>query len=125
MNDIELYNEIGKNIKKARHNLGITQEKLAELTNYSLSFIANIESNTYQAFSISALNNISKVLNTNMASLLPKEKYLIEPSYLKCEYCSYKCKMPIEINNLLQNIKEIANKKIILTCPICHKKIVI
>ena len=124
MNDIELYNEIGKNIKKARHNLGITQEKLAELTNYSLSFIANIESNTYQAFSISALNNISKVLNTNMASLLPKENYKLKELAFKCAYCSYNCKIPLEVSNLLQNIKDLTNKKIRLTCPICHKKII-
>lgn len=60
-NDNKLYNIIGTNIKKRRKNLGITQEKLAELTNYSLSFIANIESRTYQSFSIAALNNIAKV----------------------------------------------------------------
>ena len=49
-NALELYNIIGQNIKKRRKSLGITQEKLAELTNYSLSFIANIESRTLQSF---------------------------------------------------------------------------
>lgn len=69
----KLYNEIGKKIKLARKKLGITQEGLAQLTNYSDSFIANIESSTYQSFSISALNNIAKALNTTMKELLPDE----------------------------------------------------
>ena len=47
-----IYNTIGKLIKKERKKKGITQEELALLTNYSLSFIANIESNTYQSFSL-------------------------------------------------------------------------
>lgn len=123
MNEIELYNEIGKKIKERRKNLGITQEKLAELTNYSLSFIANIESRTFQSFSISALNNIAKALNTNMLNLLPKETIISKTSELNCGYCDYKAEIPIEIADLLQSIKNITNKKIKLTCPKCHKKI--
>ncbi len=124
--DLELYNEIGKNIAKRRKNLGITQEKLAMLTNYSLSFIANIESKTYQSFSISALNNIAKALNTNMIALLPKDtfKYL-NNKHIKCEYCNYNTDIPIEIIKLLNNIHEITNRKILLTCPNCNKKIII
>ena len=72
-NDEELYNLIGEKIKKRRKSLGITQEKLAEITHYSLSFIANIESKTYQTFSITALNNIANALNTTILNLIPKD----------------------------------------------------
>lgn len=124
-NDLELYNLIGDNIKKRRKSLGITQEKLAELTNYSLSFIANIESRTYQTFSISALNSIAKTLNTTMNNLLPEEIDFKEPEHsLACKYCSYDVLLPIEINKLINNIEETTRKKIKFTCPICHKKIV-
>jgi len=124
-NDLELYNVIGKNIKKRRKSLGITQEKLAEITHYSLSFIANIESRTYQSFSISALNNIAKALNTNILSLLPKENEIKKPqTTIECENCHYKVILPIEITKLIESIKEITNKKISLTCPKCQKKIV-
>ncbi len=125
-NDLELYNIIGKNIKKRRKNLGITQEKLAELTNYSLSFIANIESRTYQSFSISALNNIAKALNTNMLNLLPKDnKEIIKNKEIKCEYCNYHTEIPIELIKILNNIHELTSKKIKLTCPKCNKKILL
>lgn len=124
LNEQELYNEIGKKIKERRKNLGITQEKLAELTNYSLSFIANIESKTYQSFSISALNNIAKALNTSMLNLLPDEKtFLSKTEEIKCGYCDYQTKIPIEISRLLHSVKEITNQKLKLTCPKCNKKI--
>lgn len=125
IDDLELYNSIGEKIKARRKNLGITQEKLAELTNYSLSFIANIESKTYQTFSISALNNIAKALNTNMISLLPKayKKNLIE-NKIKCGYCNKELNIPIELIKLKECIQEITHKKVKLTCPYCQNKIV-
>lgn len=123
-NEKILYNEIGKKIQFERKKLGITQEKLAELTNYSLSFIANIEGNTYQAFSISALNNIAKALNTTMQKLLPSAKLINNPpAKLSCKYCKYEAKIPEEIIKLLVTIHEINNKQLDLTCPNCHKKI--
>lgn len=125
--DLELYNLIGEKIKNRRHSLGITQEKLAEITHYSLSFIANIESRTYQTFSISALNNIAKALNTNILNLLPNEKDIEKEKVknkLKCEYCNYDTEIPTELIKLMNCIKEVTHKKIKLTCPKCHKKIV-
>lgn len=126
MNDIELYNIIGKNIKRKRKSLGITQEKLAELTNYSLSFIANIESRTYQTFSITALNNIAKALNTTLTSLLPSDQEIKAPlnSKIKCEYCGYIINLPIELAILVNTLNEITHNKLKLTCPKCYKKIV-
>lgn len=124
LNEQELYNEIGKKIKERRKSLGITQEKLAEQTNYSSSFIANIESKTYQSFSISALNNIAKALNTSMLNLLPDEKtFLSKTEEIKCGYCDYQTEIPIEISRLLHSVKEITNQKLKLTCPKCNKKI--
>lgn len=125
--DLELYNIIGNKIKTRRKSLGITQEKLAEITHYSLSFIANIESKTYQSFSITALNNIAKALNTNILNLLPNEKEIVNSSIttkIKCEYCKYSTEIPIELIKLMNCINEITHKKIKLTCPECHKKIV-
>lgn len=124
-NDLELYNLIGDNIKKRRKSLGITQEKLAALTNYSLSFIANIESRTYQTFSISALNSIAKTLDTTMNNLLPEEiNFSKQENKITCKYCNYDALLPIEINKLIENIEEITRRKIKFTCPVCHKKIV-
>ena len=125
--DEELYNLIGEKIKNRRKSLGITQEKLAEITHYSLSFIANIESKTYQTFSITALNNIANALNTTILNLIPKDgelkKYKINTN-IKCEYCKYDTEIPIELIKLMESINDITNKKIKLTCPKCHKKIV-
>jgi len=126
-NDEELYNLIGEKIKKRRKSLGITQEKLAEITHYSLSFIANIESKTYQTFSITALNNIANALNTTILNLIPKDeefKKFKRDTKMKCEYCKYNMEIPIELIKLMDSINDITNKKIKLTCPKCHKKIV-
>lgn len=125
--DFELYNLIGKKIKARRKSLGITQEKLAEITHYSLSFIANIESRTYQSFSITALNNIAKALNTSILELLPKENEIEKSQVttkIKCGYCEYNTEIPIELIKLMNSINDITHKKIKLTCPKCHKKIV-
>ena len=75
-----IYNTIGKLIKKERKKKGITQEELALLTNYSLSFIANIESNTYQSFSIHTLYNIANALNKKFVKNIPvlSQKFEIE-----------------------------------------------
>ena len=124
-NDIELYNIIGEKIKARRKMLGLTQEKLADATNYSLSFIANIESRTFQTFSISALNTIAKALHTNIQNLLPKE--IGEHKHntnISCKNCLYHVELPKEINKLITCLQEVTHKKIKLTCPKCHKKIV-
>ena len=105
MNNEIIYNEIGKLIKKERKNAGITQEQLATLTNYSLSFIANIESNTYQSFSIHTLYNIAQALNISVHNLIPSEK-IITPKETKlvCLNCQYNVSIPKEIGNLIEDI---------------------
>lgn len=124
MKEKDLYNEIGKNIKKRRKELGITQEKLADLTYFSDSFIANIESTTFQSFSISALNTIAKALDTSIKELLPKE-YLVlkKDNILKCGNCNYNAEIPLELIKMLQANEDIFHEKFKLTCPKCNKKI--
>ena len=76
MNEEEFYRIIGQNIKKFRHEYNknhppITQEKLAELVNVSVSLISSLESKKVtQGISIVTLYNISKVLNVSMDDLL-------------------------------------------------------
>ena len=113
-----IYNEIGKLVKKERKKQGITQEELANLTNYSLSFIANIESNTYQSFSIHTLYNLANALNISIHNLLPDKDALIKKDYkLICNNCKYNVSIPKEIGKFLEN--SINNT---FTCPICEKK---
>ncbi len=113
-----IYNEIGKLVKKERKKQGITQEELASLTNYSLSFIANIESNTYQSFSIHTLYNLANALNISIHNLLPDKDTLIKKDYkLICNNCKYNVSIPKEIGKFLEN--SINNT---FTCPICEKK---
>ena len=117
-----IYNEIGKLIKKERKEKGITQEKLAELTSYSLSFIANIESNTHQSFSLHTLYNIANALNTSIHNLIPDkpedEKKKFE---LYCSNCKYIVSIPKELGKLTEDITTIT-KELTFTCPNCEKK---
>ena len=67
MTQKELNLIIGKNIKKYRllHKDNITQEKLAELANVSVSLISNLESNkSSKGISIKNLYKISVILDT-------------------------------------------------------------
>lgn len=71
MNQDKLNNIIGKNIKKYRlayKNEKITQEKLAELINVSVSLISSLESNkTKKGISINNLYKISVILNVSIS----------------------------------------------------------
>lgn len=63
----DIYNIIGKNIKKYRKKAGLTQKKLAESLLLSESFIAKLESVTYQTISIDTLEQIAHKLNTHIS----------------------------------------------------------
>ena len=63
----DIYNIIGKNIKKYRKKAGLTQKKLAESLLLSESFIAKLESVTYQTISIDTLDQIAHNLNTHIS----------------------------------------------------------
>lgn len=124
MNEKNLYNEIGRKIQKRRKELGITQDKLAEITTFSPSFIANIESNTYQSFSISALNIIATALKTTIKELLPEEYEVVKTNEIRCSNCGLSMEIPIELLKIKGVIEDTTNHKMALTCPKCNKKII-
>ena len=63
----DTYNIIGKNIKKYRKLKGMTQRELAERLLLSESFIAKLESVTYQTISVDTLKQIADVLDVHVA----------------------------------------------------------
>lgn len=73
-----IYYVIGQNLKKLRKDKGFTQEKLAEASNYALSFIGNLESDkVFQTISVGSLYHLSKVLGIHITELfqdLPSEE---------------------------------------------------
>lgn len=81
MNQDKLNIIIGKNIKKYRkiyninNNDYLTQEKLAELMNVSVSLVSNLESNkSKKGISITNLYKISIILNTPINKFFEDEK---------------------------------------------------
>ena len=73
-----IYYVIGQNLKKLRKDKGFTQEKLAEASNYALSFIGNLESNkVFQTISVGSLYHLSEVLGIHITELfqdLPQDE---------------------------------------------------
>ena len=61
-----IYNLIGKNIKKYRIKKGLKQRELAEKLYLSDSFIAKLESVTHQTISIDTLLDIANVLECDI-----------------------------------------------------------
>ena len=55
------YELIGKRVKKARREKGITQEKFAEDLGVSVSFISQVESGE-KKFNLSRISEVSKIL---------------------------------------------------------------
>lgn len=67
MDENYFYYLVSRNLKRIRKEKGLTQEKLAELSNYSLGFIMNIESEKYyQTFSLGTLWQFGKALNVDI-----------------------------------------------------------
>lgn len=66
-----IYYIIGKNLKKLRKQKGFTQEKLAEASDFALSFIGNLESDkVFQTISVGSLYHLSKILDVHITELL-------------------------------------------------------
>lgn len=63
---IDIYNVIGKNIKKYRKEKNLTQHELAEKLLLCDSFISKLESKTRQTISIDTLYQISLILETDI-----------------------------------------------------------
>ena len=72
--ETNIYNIIGKNIKKYRKERGLTQHQLAELNYLSDSFISKLESVTFQTISIDTLEKIAISLNVELSKFFEKEK---------------------------------------------------
>lgn len=68
-----IYNIIGKNIKKYRKAKGLKQRELAEKLYLSDSFIAKLESVTYQTISIDTLEEIANILDCNIKDFFDEE----------------------------------------------------
>ena len=68
-----IYNIIGKNIKKYRMRKGWTQRELAEKLYMSESFIAKLESITYQSIAIDTLEQIANMLETDIKNFFDRE----------------------------------------------------
>lgn len=65
-----VYYLVGQNLKRIRKSKGITQEKLAILSNYSVGFIMNIESSKYlQTFSLGTIWQFAQVLEVDIREL--------------------------------------------------------
>lgn len=63
-------NVIGMNIVKRRHELNISQEKLAEASDLSINYISRIERGVSKHVSADTLYKISKSLNVSMEELM-------------------------------------------------------
>lgn len=68
----EIYNIIGRNIKKYRLLRGYTQRSLSEALNLSESFIAKLESKTIQTISIDTLALIADFLDVDITLFFDK-----------------------------------------------------
>ena len=68
-----IYNVIGKNIKKYRIKKGLKQRELAEALYLSDSFIAKLESITHQTISIDTLEEIAEVLDCDIRDFFNKD----------------------------------------------------
>ena len=62
----DIYNIVGSNIKKYRKEKGLTQHGLADLIPVSDSFVAKLESITYQTISIDMLERFADVLEKDL-----------------------------------------------------------
>ena len=69
----DIYNVIGKNIKKYRKKKGLKQRELAEALYLSDSFIAKLESITHQTISIDTLEDIAEVLDCDIRDFFDRD----------------------------------------------------
>ena len=68
MNDADLYNVIGTNIKRYREEAKLTQVQLAERSRISISYLSKIEAvGCSKSLSISVLNQIANVLGVEIS----------------------------------------------------------
>lgn len=73
MNKDNIYNVIGRNIKKYRKEKGLTQRQLADKLLLCDSFIAKLESTTHQTISIDTLEQFAHVLEVDIKNFFDKD----------------------------------------------------
>lgn len=64
---------LGKNIAQRRHELGMTQQQLAELSNLSINFISRLERGRSADVSSATLLRLSTALATSMDHLMSNQ----------------------------------------------------
>ncbi len=75
MNDTDLYNTIGANIKLYRKKAKLTQVQLAEHSRISISYLSKIEAaGCTKSLSLSVLNQIANVLDVEITEFFKEEK---------------------------------------------------
>ena len=74
----EIYNIIGRNIKKYRKLRGHTQRSLSEALDLSESFIAKLESRTNQTISIDTLLMIAEFISKEKSIEIAKQVQYID-----------------------------------------------
>lgn len=63
-------NNVGKNISQERHNQGMTQEQLAELSDLTINYLSKVERGVAKQISANTLYKISNALGLSMDSLM-------------------------------------------------------
>lgn len=83
----ELYIKIGERIKYSRKTAGITQERLAELTNVTVQYISALERGL-AGTSVITLINICMVLHVSSDFILMNRELpmVMSPEYRRLEY---------------------------------------
>lgn len=87
--EINIYEQIAKNIKKYRKLAGITQAVLAERVKVSHEFIRRIESRKgTKSFSLDTIWKISLALNVEISKIMEvdPEQFQIARKHLEAEY---------------------------------------
>ena len=68
------YSLFARNIRKNRKRKNLTQEKLAEMCEISLSYLKQIENiNEYKNVTLTVMLTLAKALDTNVSSLFKEE----------------------------------------------------
>ncbi len=125
-----IYGVIGKNVKKYRKEKKLTQAQLAEKIDYSLSFVAGIESKKHQTFSLGALWRISLILGIDMYKLCIDEELENKKSHYKtyyCNNCGYHTEIPDELLKIVHDASILTNNQKpnlpSFKCPKCNQEI--
>jgi len=73
MNDNEILETFGHNVKIERVKKSLSQQELAELAGFSVPYISNIENGKYN-ISLTRANKISKIFNKSIDEMIKKQE---------------------------------------------------